>query len=424
VQRAIDVGEYLRASPELSAVMEEIRRRYYAESRLPTTVPVTDGQERALVRMGCTRIRGGRLSLDDMEAALGASRFDGGLARALEEWAGGPLRTRADDRSAEAAEWTAFVRRLSDGHAADAPHPVATWLASDARYVRQEWARDGGALRRDLELAVRAAHSLRTDAEPLPLALLANAAAGDPHALDVDRTARRYFDRLLSVLFPEADVTFPLSAEDREKLLAAAGLVVDDISSTVTVANLCGDGPIPVAMQATGLPLTLPLLTVNAMRGVAARTPAVWAVENPAVFRVLLTRLDGVPIAQRPTLVCTSGHLSVAARKLLDLLVGSGATIRYGGDFDPGGLAIARGLLRRYGAAVRLWRMDAEAYPRALKPGAPQPAAGKLNPLSEHFPELCSAIAAGGVAYQESIADVLAEDLLAEAGGRDGPANA
>lgn len=265
-----------------------------------------------------------------------------------------------------------------------------------------------------LLLAARAGRALRPESDARPLPAFANEVAGHPHALDLDRPARRYLDRLLMALFPEVEVDLPLGAEDREALLAAAGLASDDISSDVTVANLDGDGPIPEAMRATGLPLTLPLMTVNGMGPVCARFGTVWVVENPPVFRILLSSLAEVPPAERPTLVCTAGQLSVGARKLLDLLVAGGAILRYSGDFDRGGLAIARGLVRRYGSAVRLWRMDVESHVQAVKPNAVKPATRLRGTLRSEFPELCSAIESHGAAFHESLAEVLIKDISAQ----------
>lgn len=410
----IEVGEYLRAAPPLNQVMEEIQRRNYVESRLPRSIALVPDQVAALGRLGCKRLRSGRLYLDDLEAALRNSRFGCGVADALESWAQEPAKTRAGERDAVEAEWRRFATALTDGRSTDEGDPVATWLAQDERYVRTEWARDHGSMRGAIELAARAARALRPDGELLPLPAFANAAAGGPHNLDLDQPPRRYFDRILCCLFPEVDVAPPLTAESRERLLAAAGLVVDDISSDVIAANLGGDGPIPLAMQATGLPLTLPLLTIGELGNVSAHQGIAYVVENPPVFRIILSRLSTLPPAQRPTLLCTSGQLSIAARKLLDLLVRSGAIIQYSGDFDPGGLAIARGLMGRYGDAVRLWRMDTAAHDRALSPLAKRVDPGKLRTLAHHFPDLCSAILSNGVAYQESIADLLAQDVLAE----------
>jgi uncharacterized protein (TIGR02679 family) len=409
-----ELGTHLRGQQILQPVLDEIQRRYYAQGKLPKTVPITsDDQVKALRLLGCTRLGSGRLHLEDLEAAFRRSRFGCGVAEALEAWAGLPARTRVEEEQLVEDEWRRFADTVTAGRSAEDGDPAALWLADDGKYVRQEWANAHGSIRESLHLAVQAARAIQPDGEILPLAAFANAAAGGPHNLDLDRPARRYLDRILCCLFPEVEVGAPLTAECREKLLAAAGLVMDDISSDVVAVNLDGTGPIPSAMQQTGLPLTLPLLTVRELGDVRARRGIAYVVENPPVFRIILSRMASLPPWQRPTLVCTAGQLSIAARKLLDILVGGGATIHYSGDFDPGGLAIARGLVRRYGNSVRLWRMDTASHAHALLPSAPQIAPKKLRTLTADFPELCEVIVSRGVAYQEALANLLAEDVLA-----------
>ena len=65
--------------------------------------------------------------------------------------------------------------------------------------------------------------------------------------------------------------------------------------------------------------------------------PAVYVMENPAVFSAILDANDN---SRLPPLVCTSGPLSVAALLLLDELVAAGGILYYSGDFDPEGLQI------------------------------------------------------------------------------------
>ena len=407
-----DVGDYLRGIAPLDQVMEEIRRRHYIDGKLPTSIPIGPEQATALGRLGCTRLRGGRLYLADLDAALRDSRFMCGVSDALEAWAAQSLTTRAGEREAEEAEWSRFAAELTAGRTVEDGDPAALWLAQDGRYVRQEWAATRGSMHDAILLAVRASRAIRPDGEFLPLPAFANAVAGGPHNLDLDRPARRYFDRILCSMFPEVEVAAPLTAECREKLLAAAGLIVDDISSDVIAANLEGNGRLPEIMGITGLPLTLPLFTIARLGDVSARGGIAYVVENPPVFRLILSRLDALPPAERPTLLCTAGQLSIAARKLLDLLVVRGAIIRYSGDFDPGGLAIARGLIRRYGEAVCLWRMDTDAYARAVSPSTPPADPKRLRALADDFPDLCAAIRDGGVAFQESLADILADEVI------------
>ncbi|HEX8395133.1 MAG TPA: TIGR02679 family protein [Longimicrobium sp.] len=415
MSRRVELREYLLSRTALAEVLEAVVKKYHDRNGVSGSVRLSsDEQVTALRRLGCRRLGSGRLHLDDLENALRASPFQCGVVDALEAWSGRPPTTRAGVRGAADAAWACFAERLTGGRSEREGDPVAIWLAEDERYVRGEWERGGENVGRDLLRVADAGRALRPEHDARPLAVFANEVAKDPHALDLDRPARRFFDRLLLALFADAEVALPLRAEGREALLAAAGLAPDDISSDVVVANLEGEGAIPMAMRATGLPLTLPLMTVNALGPVRARFGVAWVVENPPVFRILLGSLADVPPGQRPTLVCTAGQLSVAARKLLDVLVGGGATLRYSGDFDPGGLKIARGLVRRYGEAVRLWRMDAESHARAVQPNAPKPPPGSLRTLRAAFPELCAAVEEHGVAYQESLEEGLVADVLAE----------
>lgn len=402
----------LLARPELDAVFRTLEKRYRKQQPLARGSIKVASQDavRVLARLGCQRLGGGRLHLDDLEAALRSSRFQCGVVDALAAWSGRLPATLAEEREAADAAWSRFAELLTAGRSERDGDPVAIWLAEDERYVRGEWERGNAELHAALLLVARAARALRPEVDARPLAVFADEVAGSPHALDLDRPARRFFDRLLLALFPETELALPLGAEQREALLAAAGLAPDDISSDVVVANLNGDDPVPCAMRASGLPLTLPLMTVNALGSVRARFGTAWVVENPPVFRLLLAGLAEIAPEERPTLVCTAGHLSVAARKLLDLLVAGGATLRYSGDFDAGGLLIARGLVRRYGAAVRLWRMDVESHARAVRPDAPRPAPGALRTLRKVFPELCAAVEERGVAYQEALGELLTLD--------------
>ena len=48
--------------------------------------------------------------------------------------------------------------------------------------------------------------------------------------------------------------------------------------------------------------------------------------------------------------------------KLLDMLVKSGCSIYYAGDFDPEGLQIADKLISRYKGYIHIWRMRLDDY--------------------------------------------------------------
>ncbi|WP_228447139.1 TIGR02679 domain-containing protein [Streptomyces paludis] len=130
--------------------------------------------------------------------------------------------------------------------------------------------------------------------------------------------------------------------------------------------------------------------------------------ENPRVVEAAADARCALP------LVCTSGSASTAVLTLLDALAATGCRFAYHGDFDWPGLALANRIIRRYGA--RPWRLLAGDYERlAARTG--EQAVPRL-PLSgppvdaDWDPELAPAMAARGVALHEEVTlDLLVRDL-------------
>lgn len=363
-----DLVSYLRSRP-FDRVLTAVRDRYVQKSGTNASVRVTSEEARALAGLLGRPVRGGRVRLDDLDAALQHSGFGCSLREALAAYFGEPLVTRAEAAAAAEAAW----QPLWAGFCA---LDRTGWVSADAGYLRSQWRQRPEELPVAVRLVLRALAALPAPVEPLPV--FAQRLAGDPHALDADRTAGRLLLRALGHLNPE--IAADSEAEQRSALLAAVGLATDDVSSTVLVAGLVGEGVLLQAARAAGVSLALPLRTLMGWDRAQGWGGTAFVVENPAVFSGLLDALADRPGSARPTLVCTSGQLSLAARRLLDMLVQGGTVLHYSGDRDAAGLAIARGLQRRYGAACRLWRMDA---------------------------------AAGGPVYQEALLPLLVSDLLA-----------
>jgi uncharacterized protein (TIGR02679 family) len=143
--------------------------------------------------------------------------------------------------------------------------------------------------------------------------------------------------------------------------------------------------------------MTLPLT----VRGALVQT-----CENPAVLRRAAAELG----ASSAPLICTEGRPSAAFHQLADAIVNGGGELRYHGDFDWPGLAIASSVMRRHGA--RPWRMSAADYIAGVRAdaehvrltGTPQP-----TPWDPELGELMAAT--GRVLYEESVADALISDL-------------
>ena len=211
-------------------------------------------------------------------------------------------------------------------------------------------------------------------------------------------------------------------SESRHLLYTKAGLLLDTISSSVTVFHLTG------ALFTTGEPDSLfecgaervwqfPLRQLLAWQKVTAATQHVYIVENPQVFEELIDRLS-THDNSKPTLVCSAGWPSVATLKLLDLLIAQTANIRlhYSGDFDRKGLEIAFYLLRRFPQHCLPWRFDAATYHQALQAGGiavSNPQLEAMRKFSELFPDLVVAMRIQAKwAYQEGIIQQLLDDIF------------
>jgi len=77
----------------------------------------------------------------------------------------------------------------------------------------------------------------------------------------------------------------------------------------------------------------------------------------PAPARTLL---PGSPSSRSLPLLCTAGQPASAAQLLLGHLCQAGCRLRYHGDLDTPGIAIANLLIRRF--AMEPWRMSAADY--------------------------------------------------------------
>jgi uncharacterized protein (TIGR02679 family) len=202
--------------------------------------------------------------------------------------------------------------------------------------------------------------------EPMSLGRFAERTLGSAHALDEGLP-------LTGLVFGAArslgSVPDGEGAAWRREVWASVGLLRDELSTTVLTVGLPGDpgsvtGGVLGTLTAAGEPavLTLRQLTrdppVLPLRGVL-----VSVCENPVVVAEAADRLG----AGVGPLVCTGGHPGAAAMALLRAAVAAGASLRYHGDFDWGGLRIANVLFGRLPCTP--WRYDTAAYRAAVEAG-------------------------------------------------------
>jgi len=134
----------------------------------------------------------------------------------------------------------------------------------------------------------------------------------------------------------------------------------------------------------------------------------VFVCENPNLVAIAA---DALGEACAP-LVCTDGMPAAAQRALLSQLAAAGARLRYHGDFDWPGIAIANLMQREFGATA--WRMSALDYEAALETHAEVAAPLAGAPVA---PQWCEALGAamrrlGKALAEETVATTLLQDLV------------
>ncbi len=328
-----------------------------------------------------------------------------GLPELLAEL-GGPLRDRPAERSVLAGARDTAIGEAEASSLYLSCAWYRDWLAEIGRdgsltkLINQgEQARLGQAVRVLEYLAGRRG-------APVLLPALAADVTGDTKALNHGTLVSTLVLRALAI---KTGTGRPGTAGERRDLWEASDVVIDDLASRVLVLNLTAEGAglaeWLVGAARRGVPFYVTLHQLMTLP-LTIRGAVVYVCENPAVLRHAAAELG----AGSAPLLCTEGQPSTAFHQLAEVVVGGGGQLRYHGDFDWPGLAIASAVMRRHSA--RPWRMNADDYlagmrvhaEHVLLSGTPQP--------TPWDPELSKAmIAAGRVLFEESVADDLIGDL-------------
>jgi uncharacterized protein (TIGR02679 family) len=338
-----------------------------------------------------------RVSLDLalLDADLAVRSGIGGLLAVVEHATRAPLRDRPRERAQHAAQRNAPIE-LARALLAGQP-----WLDAWVQDVRRS-----GVLARatDAMAAVRtAAAAMARLAAPgdaraagLSRTELAVAAGGHAHALDDGTTAAAL---VLRALAAQAGEPVPATTSARRDLWERAGVQVDLVSATCLTLGLRGrTGPVAARLDLAADAGDPVHVTAWDLRRCPLRVPDVVLVcENPRVLEALAERGSATPV------VCTSGQPALVVLDLLAAL--QGAELRYHGDFDWAGVAIANRLVAA--AGVTPWRMSAADYSRGLAVATLPLVGPSVEPVWDA--ELGAAMRHHGVAVHE---EAVLPDLL------------
>ncbi|MFG3658362.1 TIGR02679 family protein [Streptomyces sp. NPDC047706] len=402
----------LLGDPGLAWFVDRVRRRMERGRPLTGTVTLSGpdaSQRRAAERLlGRTPRSSGSLgvrlaTVDEILRRSGVS--PGGLAVAVVALTG-PVVLQAETRNREEQAWEKAYAPLGvlDGE-------LVHWaerIRRDGlvrRLVRTPEA--AGPL---VEAAVRALRALPAS-PPASRATFAARNLSGAHALDEGTPlATLVLSGIRSLTgFPDGS-----GAQWRREAWASAGLLKDDLSSTVLTLNMRGTPPLDWMADA-GEPAVLTLRSLTG-RAPVATVPAAGTVhicENPAVLSAAADTLG--PLC--PPMVCLQGQPSAAALTLLRDLSSRGARLLHHGDFDWGGVRIAAALARS--VPWQPWRYTAVDY-RAAVPAAAEARDLTGPPAATPWdPALAVALAECGVRVEEeTVLDDLLTDL--EAASRRG----
>jgi uncharacterized protein (TIGR02679 family) len=393
-------------------LVRRARDRLEAGRPLTGTVTLTAAtleQRRAVEQLTGRVARSGTsvsVSLTEIDRILRDSGIaPDGLAEAVTHLTG-PLRDRNRERADLAVAWGAAFASLDAAvNRRDELSPWREWL--DTTGVVRRLAPEPDQAR--LLLAQVATVLLRLPAGGIPIGRLAAECCGDAHALDDGRPVGTL---VLSAVRALAGLPFAAegSADSRRAAWAAVGVHLDELSSLVLCLGLPGGtrtglGRVLASCREEGQPAVLALRQLRC-HDEPLRAARVRMCENPVVVAAAADELG----ARCQPLVCVGGQPSAAVWRLLELLAAGGAQFDYHGDFDWGGVRIARTVLQRL--SWRPWRYDHQAYKAAVS------AAHLLTPLvgepaaTPWDPELASAMRHRNVRIEEELTlDLLLQDL-------------
>ena len=363
---------------------------------------------------------GRRVRLVDLDDALRRSSGGRGLVCVLETLDGRALVNRRAARERDQADWAETWQRLDFAlHDAGlaAAHWVPAWIAALKRggtLTRAGSVAAGKALGdavAGLALLLEPAGHRRTSVgteHTWELAALASRITGTAHGFDETTLASSV---LLRAAAHALDRPVPESAADRRDLWAALGVATDRLSGTLLSWQIRPPGSDRWSSMMRDR-ADLGVVTHLTLHELTVAGPAVWlppgevvsVCESPQVMQAAVRAGTATP------LLCLSGNPASVGTRLLGHLIAAGNPVRYHGDFDWPGVAIA-GRVIEQGATP--WRMSAGDYTRAVAAlDADHAVALTGRPARTPWdPSLASAMSTHGLAVHE---EFVLSDLLGD----------
>lgn len=405
---------YFKSESVFHELFVEFRKKYESLGRIGGTVQLKGLQKDELEPLSLFFGKSVKhaISLLAFEKQLQKTKFEGvGLHELLEAYFGEPIRSK----KSVIEEVKLRQDKALTNYTTEYPNLALYFHYLKGRSPDTHWIfRIFDEFEKAIPYLSNAVAYMPTHYERLPL--FSQKISGNPHLFDLTSTTGKLFIHLLQFK-QHGGGTPPSQTEEINELLLSFRILRDDITNFVTFANLLGYqvGKVHSVWQAafeTRSAVNMPLrelLKIDRVKVPNHKSNVnVYIVENSAVFSSLLDEVPNAP------LICTHGQFKLAGLQLMDLLVESGHTLSYAGDFDPEGLSIAERLLKRYPGNVKLWQMDVPSYERSN----PVVELGeRLNKLTSITHSSLQALvnrmlSIGKAGYQEALLDWMIKDLL------------
>jgi uncharacterized protein (TIGR02679 family) len=363
------------------------------------------------------------LKLEDFQNELRESAFPFSIPELHQIIEGFPLLTRSEKNTLRQKAWTQMFTDVKE-HIGEEPAYVRVWLrqlhegsAPGYRTLLEQFRIDHTQAGISIQHAAKSLCILfssvsdDTAISPVPstplirLPYLAVMATGDSHALDWKRPAGRllYYalrdrrmddvgDDLLQTNLDEMahEEDHVMDTLTMREVYRSSGIADDDLSAIVHIyIPLIDHLPVPSVWTLRQIELMKPVPNIS----------AIYVVENPAVFSMLLDasndRLIGIREGRlslnspMPMLVCSSGPASAAALRLFRIIIEESSQvcpIFYSGDFDVKGLEMGVVLANRFPEQFNSWRFDVSTYleSRLNFPNGPEFSKTELNRLFQY----------------------------------------
>lgn len=349
------------------------------------------------------------VSLDALDERLRSAGVCTSLREAV-DFLHGPVVDRRALRERSELEWRRVFALARESMSRDGRRDA--WLDHLARSGRLKRLSGNDPDRASALVQALARVVARWPAPAMPLAAFAAEVVGDAHGLDPG-TELGALAAAAAAAF--AGVAVEPTTEGWRAAWAGVGVLCDELSTPALVLNLAPAGNTPlgrILREAAAVAEPVHVSLRSLLRYPLAQDPTfagldVHVCENPSIVALAAARLG----RRSKPLVCGNGQPATPVQVLLRQLGAAGATLHYHGDFDRGGLAIARWVIERLGA--RPWRMGAADYAAAAARGRRLEAGRELAARHSPWdPELAAQMEQRGRAvHEELVADALLADL-------------